>query len=304
MKKTILYIVLPFMLLGVGFASFTAFLSEKGAPSVKIAFSQKINLALRQTAHRLLQQVGDSTSRIAPIKQTADNSYFVELKHGFTYDSLPVFLQRSFMEHGIEGNYDVAVLDCGGKGLILGYASFNLNKENGEGVPCSGRNQTGGCINFSVTFTDTPPVLAKNNWIGFILGGFSFLGLAAGAYFLFLKTKKNNEVTVENKILTDETHLIPIGNSVFNTRNQTFTTGDMVQKLTFQESKLLNLFCQHQNELLDRDFILKSVWDDEGVLVTRSVDVFISRLRKILKEDAVLKITNVHSRGYRFETVA
>jgi hypothetical protein len=311
MKKTMLYILLPVALLSVGFASFTAFLSEKtppsrffrDVPSVKNDFSQKINLALRQTAHRLLQQAGDSTSRIAPIKKTADNTYFVELKHGFTYDSLPVFLQRSFAEHGIEGKYDVAVLDCAQKELILGYSSFILNKQKKESVPCSGRSQKEGCLNFEVTFSETPPVLAKNNWIWFCLGGLSVLTLAASAYFFFLNFTKKEEKPILHTDPTDETHLIYIGHSIFDTRHQTVMIADKAQKLTFQEAKLLQLFCTHPNELLDRDFILKSVWEDDGVLVTRTVDVFISRLRKILKDDASLKITNVHSRGYRFETL-
>lgn len=299
MKKTILYILLPFTLLGIGFASFSAFISEKTPPSVKNDFSQKVNLALRQTAHQLLKQAGDSTSRIAPIKKTAENTYLVELEHAFNYNSLPVFLQNSFAEHGVQGKYDVAVWDYDIKELILGYTSSDLSK--GENVPCQGREQTAGHFKFTVTFAEPTSFWAKNIWIWFVLGGLSALTLATSAYFLFLNKKKKPEIIPENDLQTDKTHLIAIGKSVFDIRNQTFTTDDTTQKLTFREAKLLQLFCEHQNELLDRDFILKAVWEDEGVLVTRTVDVFISRLRKILKHDESLKITNVHSRGYRFE---
>lgn len=300
MKKTILYILLPFTLLGIGFASFSAFVSEKTPPSVSTDFSQKVNLALRQTAHRLLKQAGDSTSRIAPIKKTAENTYLVELERDFDYNSLPVFLQNSFSEHNIQSKYDVAVWDYDIKELILGYTSSDLSK--GENVPCQGREQTAGHFNFTVTFSEPTSFWAKNTWIWFVLGGLSALTLATSVYFFFLNSKKKPEITVENDIQIDETHLLQIGKSIFDTRNQTFTTDDTIQKLTAREAKLLQLFCEHQNELLDRDFILKAVWEDEGVLVTRTVDVFISRLRKILKDDASLKIVNVHSRGYRFET--
>ena len=308
-KKITPYFLIPFACGCIGFATLSAFWG-KDTPSVqKQQFSEKVNLALRQTAHRLLKQAGDATSTIAPVKQTADNTYFVRLEHHFNYDSLPIFLQNSFAAHNIQGAYDVAVWDCPNKELVLGYSSFDLFKNIGDTTlsdfPCGGRNQAIACFNFTVTFTESSSFLNKNTLIWAILGGLSILGGAISAYFLYLNLNKKIKTTQTrffNLVQTNETHLIYIGNSIFDTRKQIITINDMTQKLTFQESKLLQLFCNHPNELLDRDFILKSVWEDEGVLVTRSVDVFISRLRKILKEDATLKITNVHSRGYRFET--
>ena len=308
MKKTLIYILLPFTLLVVGFASFSAFLSEKIPPfpsgrdasTVQIEYSQKINLALRQAAHRLLKQAGDSTSRIPPIRKTTANTYLVELEYAFSYDSLAVFLHNSFSEHGIRGKYDVAVWDCQYNTMILGYTSFDytINKE----VPCMGRQQSEDCLNFTVTFPDSSSFLAKNAWIWYVLSGLSLGILGASIYFLFFNSKKKIEIVPQDDTQVDETYLVYIGKSIFDTHNQTFTTDDNVQKLTSREAKLLQLFCKNQNELLDRDFILKAVWEDEGVLVTRTVDVFISRLRKILKDDTTLKIVNVHSRGYRFET--
>ena len=142
-----------------------------------------------------------------------------------------------------------------------------------------------------------------------MLGGLVVISLSFWAYHFYFSSLKNKNilalppsVKTDNLNKIDETHLVFIGQSIFDTRHQTISIGENQQKLTFREAKLLELFCQHKNELLERDFILKNVWEDEGVLVGRSVDVFVSRLRKILKNDASLKITNVHSRGYRFET--
>ena len=61
------------------------------------------------------------------------------------------------------------------------------------------------------------------------------------------------------------------------------------------------LFTTNQNVLLKRDFILKSVWKDDSYFVGRSLDVFISKLRKYFKDDSSVKITNVHGSGYKFE---
>jgi two-component system, OmpR family, response regulator len=99
----------------------------------------------------------------------------------------------------------------------------------------------------------------------------------------------------------DEAHLIKFGNSILDTVNHALHTGGVETALTFRESKLLQLFYQHKNKLLERDFILKSVWGDDVIIVGRSIDVFVSRLRKLLKDNPSVKFTNVHSVGYRLD---
>ena len=307
-KKIIPYFILPSVLIFIGLGTLPSILRTE-TPSVtsmprndKESYSEKINLALRQTAHKLLILSGDSTSTIAPVKKTADNVYLVKLERHFNYDSLPSFLQNSFNAFDIEGKYDVAVLDCQNQELVLGYRSINLSKESE--AACTGRNQGLNCYNFTVTFTELPSNSAQSPWVWFLLGGLIASSIGAIAYFFYFNSKKKEVIApliIENSI--DATHLICIGKTIFDTRNQTISIDNILQKLTFRESKLLQLFCHHQNELIDRDVILKAVWEDEGVLVGRSVDVFVSRLRKVLKNDAALKITNVHSRGYRFETI-
>ena len=83
--------------------------------------------------------------------------------------------------------------------------------------------------------------------------------------------------------------------------NQLLYIADTHHNLTYREAKLLHLFVKNKNQLLERDFILKSVWEDEGIIVGRSIDVFVSRLRKLLQEDTSLKIVAVHGVGYRLE---
>jgi DNA-binding response OmpR family regulator len=71
--------------------------------------------------------------------------------------------------------------------------------------------------------------------------------------------------------------------------------------LTFRENKLLLYFANHPNQVLEREEILANVWGDEGLIVGRSLDVFVSRLRKILKNDTTLQLKNIHGIGYRLE---
>jgi two-component system, OmpR family, response regulator len=70
-------------------------------------------------------------------------------------------------------------------------------------------------------------------------------------------------------------------------------------KLTTKESELLELLCRHGNEILERNFALKTIWIDDNYFNARSMDVYITRLRKYLRKDPSVKILNVHGRGYK-----
>jgi DNA-binding response OmpR family regulator len=90
-----------------------------------------------------------------------------------------------------------------------------------------------------------------------------------------------------------------IGKYTFEPLKQLLAFGDMSVKLTTKESELLELLCQHGNEILERNFALKSIWIDDNYFNARSMDVYITRLRKYLKNDPSVRIINVHGRGYK-----
>jgi DNA-binding response OmpR family regulator len=90
-----------------------------------------------------------------------------------------------------------------------------------------------------------------------------------------------------------------IGKYTFEPLKQLLVFGDKSIKLTTKESELLELLCQHGNEILERNFALKSIWIDDNYFNARSMDVYITRLRKYLKNDPSVKILNVHGRGYK-----
>lgn len=93
--------------------------------------------------------------------------------------------------------------------------------------------------------------------------------------------------------------LYVIGNYTFNPLKQHLNFGDETVKLTTKESELLELLCRHSNEILERNFALKSIWIDDNYFNARSMDVYITRLRKYLKKDPSVKILNIHGRGYK-----
>ncbi len=90
-----------------------------------------------------------------------------------------------------------------------------------------------------------------------------------------------------------------IGGYMFDHKRQLLTHGDQTTSLTTKESELLKLLCIHKNEILERNFALRSIWIDDNYFNARSMDVYITRLRKYMKKDPSVKILNVHGRGYR-----
>ena len=105
------------------------------------------------------------------------------------------------------------------------------------------------------------------------------------------KGKKSKESTVYR-----------IGNFTFDTQKQLLSIGDQQTKLTTKENELLALLCSHANEILQRDFALKTIWIDDNYFNARSMDVYITKLRKHLKDDPQIEIINIHGKGYKLIT--
>ena len=106
-----------------------------------------------------------------------------------------------------------------------------------------------------------------------------------------VRGKKNKESSVYH-----------IGRFTFDTQKQLLTIGDKQTKLTTKENELLALLCSHANEILQRDFALKTIWIDDNYFNARSMDVYITKLRKHLKDDGQIEIINIHGKGYKLIT--
>lgn len=92
-----------------------------------------------------------------------------------------------------------------------------------------------------------------------------------------------------------------IGKYSFDFTNQTLTIGNNKQAITIKEAAILKLLCEHKGRILDRKNTLKKLWGESDYFTRRSMDVFISRLRKYLSEDPSIEIKNVHGKGYVLE---
>jgi DNA-binding response OmpR family regulator len=90
-----------------------------------------------------------------------------------------------------------------------------------------------------------------------------------------------------------------IGKFTFDVTKQLLIYQDQPRKLTTKESELLELLCRHRNEVLERNFALKLIWIDDNYFNARSMDVYITKLRKYLSKDESVEILNIHGRGYK-----
>jgi len=99
----------------------------------------------------------------------------------------------------------------------------------------------------------------------------------------------------------DEETQFTLGQYLFDAKNMLLKKGGSEKNLTRKENALLKLLCANQGQLLTRETALKSVWGDDDYFIGRSMDVFIAKLRKYLKDDPDISITNVHGTGFRLE---
>ena len=292
---------------------FLAWLLPAAPEATPVVFSpEKINLALRRTADGLLRQSGDSTSRIPAIEQSGAGVWRVKLEQPFVYEQLPNLLQASLDQYGITMPYEVAVRRCFDSTIDLGY--HQLDYLENKAVPCGGREMPEGCHYIEISFlnNDKNDALWANKAVILVM----FLGGLAGIWFYrWQKSMPLAPLTTATSALTQSlpsqaftsvggpgTDWLEFGKSRLDVSSQVLFCNEIRQTLTFRETKLLRLFVTHPDRLLERDLILREVWADEGVLVGRSVDVFVSRLRKKLSDDPTVGIVAVHGVGYRLET--
>jgi len=105
-----------------------------------------------------------------------------------------------------------------------------------------------------------------------------------------------------NKPTDVDQSIFKLGTYVFDYTHQTLTNGNDIQKLTSKEAELLKLLCENMNAILDRSIALNRIWNDDSYFNARSMDVYIAKLRKYLKDDPTIELLNVHGIGFKLLT--
>lgn len=246
---------------------------------------------LRRIGHEILLQSGDSISRVLPVKKITENEYLIRFENDFTFqpESLMNTTSRFLDKAPFAGNYIVNVLNCNNSSVAYGYAISKNKKDNI--VACIGRKQPKACYIINIKFKPTGINRVKN---GYLLGGLSFLGFLG---FILLKPFKPKKSLSHN----EPNDSITIGSALFDTVNKKLIADGNAIELTGTETRLLLIFALSPNEIIEKSRIQKEIWEDEGVIVGRSLDMFISKLRKKLEFDPNIKIVVVRGKGYKLE---
>ncbi|NUO80267.1 response regulator transcription factor [candidate division KSB1 bacterium] len=145
----------------------------------------------------------------------------------------------------------------------------------------------------------TAKSLKEDRIEGFKIGGDDYLTKPFSMEELALRIQA---VLRRSRALPEEksaASIFQIGSYSFNAEQQALKRGEETQKLTAKEAELLRLLCLHMNEVLEREVALKLIWGEDNYFNARSMDVFISKLRKYLSADEHLEIRNVHGKGFR-----
>ena len=245
---------------------------------------------LRRIGHELLLQSGDSTSRVLPVKKIAENEYQISFENDLTFrpDSLVNTTRRLLAKDPLARDYIINVLNCGNSSVAYGYA-VSKNKKD-DIVACIGRKQPKSCYIINLKFKSAGITTVKN---GYLLGSLSFLALAG---FIFLRSVKPR-----NALPAEYTDIFSLGSISFDAKNRKLIINEKTIDLTATETRVLRIFALSPNEAIARSRLQKEIWEDEGIIVGRSLDMFISKLRKKLEVDPNIKIVVIRGKGYNLE---
>ena len=270
--------------LGILLVSAVAFISKQQEIPEK-----HIEVVMRNLGHQLLLTVNDSTSRVLPVKKTGKNTYQISFQHDFSFisDSLINLVEREFQKTGLATHYIVSLKTCEKKETVF---AFEINRQAGDLKACRGRTLAVDCYVIEID------LLKKNEfnfyWLLLLIVPLAFLGV-------YVKNKLGKNEAKEP--IADTTDYIQLGRFRFYDANNVLKTENDTITLSEKETKALKIFAENINQIVDREKLMKEIWEDKGIVViSRNVDVLVSKLRKKFIGDRSVKFINVPGRGYKF----
>ncbi|MFH6603797.1 winged helix-turn-helix domain-containing protein [Maribacter algicola] len=256
---------------------------------------KSIEVALRMIGHQVLLSSKDSTSRVLPIIEE-DGRYSIQFESEFEFEPtrLVSIIDSIASETDLASSYIVEVEQCETGAVVYSFKMDDL--EQSDIIPCIGRMQPKACYTLVFTLlagnkveSSVLPVMAENGAMGYGMLAVLFAMLCGLLLFLW-----NRRKTTRN-----DPNLIPLGEYHFDKRNTKLLINQQKIELTSKEADLLLLLYTMVNKTVEREVILNKVWGDQGDYVGRTLDVFISKLRKKLEADSNVKIANIRGVGYK-----
>ena len=253
--------------------------------------SERLKITLRQVGNQLLLTNQDSTSLIFPIKKIEEGKYQISFEKELKFEPniLVQVVKKNFEKSAFSKNYRVEVLQCLDNEVAY---SYEINEEEEKTIiPCAGRILPERCYKIQIKFLDKNNPKSSNSYLLYI-----FIPILLGiVYRKYSDSKKN--ILREN---SNDTKTV-FGSFTFYPEQNKLVKKAKEIALSKKECELLEIFIANPNKVIKREELTKRVWEDNGVIVGRSLDTYISKLRKKLQEDNAIKLTNIHGVGYKLE---
>ena len=254
-------------------------------------FSEKVKISLREVGNQLLLNQNDSTSLVLPVIQAGPSKFILAFEPPLTFEplSLVTIVDNTFTAANLPVDYRVEVVQCMDKEVAYSYEKNAVEEKTI--VPCGGRVLPEKCYTIEVRFMKhKASFFSIQNVLYLLIVGVLVLIL----FFYFRKGRASS--LAENKLEHSS-----IGSFRFYPEQNMLVKEAVEISLSKKECELLEIFVANPNQVVKRDELTKKVWEDNGVIVGRSLDTYISKLRKKLKDDTSVKLTNVHGVGYKLE---
>jgi hypothetical protein len=259
--------------------------------------SDKEEILVRKIGHEISQYIGDSIQGLKPVRELSSGLYQIEFNAPFAFfsDSVINIIDREMSRNEIGTDYVVKVEECGTSDIIFSY--FVSPNDNDESVvPCRGRNQEEECYFVNIGFV--PANETNYSLLLLLIVGPLILALI---FYGIRQTRKIDKGIYEEDLdykLADLDN-IALGLFGFNFEEQYLHIKEERIELTYKEAKLMKILSDYQGKVVTREEIQQEVWDDNGTMISRSLDMFISKLRKKLKRDPNVEIKSIHGIGYK-----
>jgi DNA-binding response OmpR family regulator len=267
-------------------------LSAFGSFSQATKQAKHLEVSLRMIGHQVLLNAEDSTSIVLPITQEGEQ-YRISFQNefGIIPEELSSTVSEVMTQTGIASGYFLEVLSCESGKVVYSFEKGMVDRFSL--MPCAARELPKACYDLILTMAKEEQSIAKvepleqksqSTWIVIVI-----LILLAVLLIVWLKKRKPKA----------KADLLSIGKFQFNEQTSELFLGSETIELSSKEAQLLSLLNEHLNLTIKKEVLLNKVWGDEGDYVGRTLDVFISKLRKKLEGDDNIKISNVRGVGYK-----
>ncbi|GAB5557434.1 MAG: hypothetical protein SchgKO_16470 [Schleiferiaceae bacterium] len=283
--------------------------------SLSSAFAQEglrakeAEVAMRWIGHQLYLETGDSTTAVPPVTFIAGEfGVSFEPTQPWMPSAMVPIIDKAVSSYQLPPAYIVELVPCDSQKVMYSYSM--LTHHSDELIPCGTRELPPGCYTVFIEFkgdweevsvegsTDAAEAKTSSTFQFYFFAALVLLSLMLIRWWLNRKKKGSSNSHVQNAPTSGD-HVIALGTLQFDTRHSLLFREEVKIELTSKEADLLHVLYQNQNQTVNREDLLNSVWGDEGDYVGRTLDVYISKLRKKLEGEPLVKIVNTRGVGYK-----